>query len=78
MALVDIAGLSGDGCTGLAGEDLVGGCTQLNIISSTLALQVNMRDTSDTVHAVDVQLIKMKFACSLTHFHCSCEIVIKV
>ena len=27
MALVDIVGLSGDGCTGLAGEDLVGACT---------------------------------------------------
>ena len=50
MALVDIAGLSGDGCTGLAGEDLVGAQlhTQLNIISSTLVLQVKMRDTSDT------------------------------
>ena len=28
MALVDIAGLSGGGCTGLAGEDGVGGCTR--------------------------------------------------
>ena len=52
--------------------------TQLNIISPTLALQVKMRDTSDTVHAVDVQLIKMKFVCSLTHFHCTYEIVEKV
>ena len=64
MALVDIAGLSGDGCTGLAGEDLVGGCTQLSIISPPLALQVKITDTSDPVQAADVQLIKMKFACS--------------
>ena len=62
MALVDIAGLSGDGYTGLAGED--GGCTRPSIISPTLALQVKITDTSDTVQAADVQLIKMKFACS--------------
>ena len=64
MALVDIVGLSGDGCTGLAGEDGAGSCTRLSIISLTLVLQVKMRDTSDTVQAADVQLIKMKFACS--------------
>ena len=48
MALVDIVGLSGDGCTGLAGElEHAQLHTQLNIISSTLVLQVKMRDTSD-------------------------------
>ena len=42
--------------------------TQLNIISPTLVLQVKMTDTSVTVQAADVHLIKMKFVCSLTHF----------
>ena len=53
MALVDIVGLSGDGCTGLAGEDGVGGCTRLSIISPTLVLQVKMTDTSHTVQAAE-------------------------
>ena len=78
MALVDIVGLSGDGCTGPAGEDGVGGCKRPSIISPTLAFPIKMTDTSDTGQAADVQLIKMKFACSLTHFHCTYEIVIIV
>ena len=60
MTLVDIAGLSGDGCTGLVGEEGVGGCTWLSIMSPTLVLQVKMTDTSDTEQAADVHLIKMK------------------